>query len=143
MTWMDKPWGKTRSIYSGPLMHADEIEVAKGGYCSIHAHSTKINIFHVRVGILMVRQFTIHGDRLKCNELSAGSTLVVPAGILHQFWARHETQAVETYLPVCGLCDPDDIDRHPGLPIGGIAEYYQAMESLWSAAFRGQVCMTK
>ncbi len=119
------------------MCHVDEIEAVAGGYCSIHNHSAKANVFHVVSGLLYVRQFTGQGDRLKCGTLAAGQSLVVPAGVWHQFWSRLHTTAVEVYLPSAGICEHEDIERHPGLAIGGVALTYAEMEDLWSRAFGG------
>ena len=143
MSWIDKPWGRTREVLRASVCHVDEIEAMQGGYCSIHAHTAKANVFHVVTGLLYVRQFTIQGERLKCQHIAAGETLVVVAGIWHQFWARQVTRAMEVYLPTVGDCDADDIERHPGMAVGGIEYDYGTMEAFWAAAFRGQVCTTK
>jgi len=114
-----------------------------GGYCSIHNHSAKANVFHVIHGTLYVRQFTAQGDRLRCSHIADGQSLLVPAGIWHQFWARTVVTAVEVYLAVGGECDAEDIERHPGLAVGGLADDYCSMEQLWAKAFREMACTTK
>jgi mannose-6-phosphate isomerase-like protein (cupin superfamily) len=151
-----KPWGHTTPLFSCDMMHSDFIEVAKGGYCSIHSHAAKCNIFHVREGELYVRQFTGDGHRFTCKYLYPGQTVVVPPGIWHQFWSLAGSKALEVYFPIGDgtLCDRSDIERHVGLPVGGIDHHYEDLCRKWRVAFaqelrahdeqcRNEPCTTK
>ena len=134
--WKEKPWGRTRPQCRSEVAHVDEIEIAAGGYCSIHCHSAKVNVFHVLSGRLYVRQFTGNGDRLRGEHIAPGCSVIVPAGIWHQFWAPAETRAVEVYMPINGVqLLHEDIERHTGLPVGGIELSYHGMGELWAKAF--------
>lgn len=142
--WKDKPWGRTRPECRSLVAHVDEIEVLRGGYCSIHCHVAKVNAFHVLSGQLYVRQFTGAGDRLRGAFVGPGGSVIVPAGIWHQFWVPVETRAVEVYLPIDGVpLNHDDIERHIGLPVGGIEISYHGMGELWARAFQSAHALTK
>jgi mannose-6-phosphate isomerase-like protein (cupin superfamily) len=141
--WKDKPWGRTRPRCRSAVAHVDEIEIAAGGYCSIHCHAAKCNVFHVLSGRLYVRQFTSLGDRLRGEHISPGCSVIVPPGIWHQFWAPTETRAVEVYMPVGAALVHEDIERHSGLPVGGIELSYHGMGELWAKAFLNAHALSK
>lgn len=87
---------------------------------------------------MFVRQFTDRGMTFRSKHITAGESLIVPAGIWHQFWSPLESKAVEVYLPSNGSpVDPEDIERLVGLAVGGIELTYGGMERLWSQAFKG------
>ena len=136
--WQDKPWGKTAPLYRGPEMHADRIHAVAGGYCSIHLHAAKVNVFHVLRGRLYVRHFTPSGDRLGGGHICEGQSHIVPASVWHQFWAVGDpVEAIEVYLPAAGVAaiEHEDIERHNGLAVGGIEQTYHGMGTLWARAF--------
>lgn len=142
-SWTDKPWGRTRRDHLSLVCQIDEIDVLQGGYCSIHRHATKTNLFHLLSGQINIRQFTATGERLNSKYLHPGESLIVPAGIWHQFWSPLESRAVEVYLPTNGAVDPEDIERFAGLPVGGIETSYNGMGELWLRAFgRVEACQT-
>lgn len=82
-----------------------------GGYCSEHFHRYRHNLFIVHRGILRVRVET-GPDSWDEHILTAGSQLLVDAGIFHQFDAHTDVVCDEIYYPKSGsYIDMDDIVR--------------------------------
>lgn len=137
MSTTRKPWGQSTALAREPLVHADQIRVAAGGFCSIHCHSRKANVFHVLSGMLVVRQFSAHGACPYSRAIGPGESRTVPAGIWHQFWCPGETLAVEVYLPALDGAEliADDIERHPECMVGGRTADAYRLDEQWSKAF--------
>lgn len=143
--WTSKPWGKTRPLIREEFLHADEIEVAAGGYCSIHRHMAKANVFHVQDGVLVVRQFSALNAPAYERTVCAGQSRAVEAGIWHQFWCMGKCRAIEVYLPP-RFNDPLielDIDRHPACNVGGIVDYAYRLDEMWAKAFGAVLAGTR
>lgn len=105
-----KIWGTTEDIYSDDKLLIARIRVVKGGYCSIHYHQYRDNLFVVHAGTLLVHIF----DGLpKTVRVNAGEQIRVPAGIAHQFDAVTAVQCDEIYTPIAGAAiDKLDIVRY-------------------------------
>lgn len=135
-----KPWGWTRALSRQANYHLDGIEVDPWGYCSVHRHAKKVNVFHVLGGSLYVKQFSEQGGSIAARHCTPGETFVVPPGIWHTFHAQNgSAQALEIYLPggpdAAGTAlDEADIERHQKLCEGGVASYGE-LSALWREAF--------
>lgn len=109
-----KAWGYTTKIFESQSVEVYDLEIVKGGYCSVHQHR-KINIFHVLSGKLIVRTW-IDGKLTDASKLESGQTTAVYAGFDHQFEALEETRCIEVYHI---FIEPGDIERKEGSE-GGI-----------------------
>lgn len=111
MNKQGKVWGETVKVAGGKHWSIHVLHVHKGGFCSEHKHSAKINIFYVISGQLAV---TIQqGGRLlnpldDVTILNAGDRMVVPIEKYHKFTALEDTVCLEIYE---GVCVDEDIDR--------------------------------
>lgn len=128
-----------------PLVHADRIKVSAGGFCSVHCHAGKANVFHVLSGMVVVRQYSAQGAAPYSRAIGPGESRTVPAGVWHQFWCPAETLALEVYLPALDGADldADDIERHPECLAGGIASDARVLDELWAKCFGGVLCTTR
>lgn len=108
----DKLWGWVDHSESFGIP-TDLIHVVPGGYCSIHYHERKSNLFIVRQGILRVIRYarTQWGEIAieDYHDLSPSDIINVEPMRLHMFFALTECEAVEMYLG--DTVDPDDIVR--------------------------------
>jgi len=109
-----KNWGYTTDVFVSQNVEVHVIEIAKGGYCSIHDHK-KVNIFHVISGKLKVK---IWMDKKLIDEtvIKAGETTAVYAGFEHQFEGLEKTVCLEIYHI---FLEPGDINRRKG-SVGGV-----------------------
>lgn len=109
-----KNWGTTAKVCSFPNGSLHRIEIAPGGYCSIHQHQSKANAFIVESGILTVNNFLDFGPGgmdVEPHIVRAGECFVVPAGAIHQF--QNDTDApVICYELYYAEMREDDIVRH-------------------------------
>ncbi len=102
-----KVWGITQLLFAFNGIECHRIHAIKGGYCSKHSHKHKWNRFIVLSGQLVVRLF--HGlGKIDETILASGHVTDVPPGVLHQFEALEDTEALEIYWTVL---EADDIDR--------------------------------
>lgn len=114
-----KVWGETIKVAGEKHWSVHVLHISKGGFCSEHKHSAKINVFYVISGQLAV---TIQqGGRLidpmeDVTTLNAGDRMTVPIEKYHRFTALKDTVCLEIYE---GVCVDADIDRHDQ---GGIEE---------------------
>ena len=145
MTVARKPWGKSTSLTREPMVHSDVIHVKAGGFCSIHRHNSKANVFHVLKGMLIVRQLAALNASAYQRAIGPGESRVVPAGVWHQFWCPSECYALEVYLPhLDGLVvEAEDIERHPACEVGGITATAHTLDEQWARAFGGVLCQSK
>ncbi len=130
---VEKAWGEQRPILRRETLHVDEIEVRAGGYCSVHQHERKHNIFQVLEGSLMVLRFNDEGFLVCTDKLEAAGHCLVRAGWLHQFWSRGGCLAQEVYYGTQDgnlQCHENDIVRVPGLEQGGLALTLDALPSI-------------
>ena len=79
-----KMWGETRCIFNTPLAELHRIEVKPHGFCSVHLHQHKWNGFYVERGELLVKVWQPSGT-LDETRLGPGDSMIVPAGVEHQF----------------------------------------------------------
>lgn len=79
-----KAWGETWCVFRTPLVEFHRIVVNPNGYCSVHLHQHKWNGFYVERGELLVKVWQPSGT-LDQTRLGPGDSLIVPAGVEHQF----------------------------------------------------------
>ena len=137
MSTTRKPWGVTEPLIREPHLHADRILVNAGGYCSIHRHARKANVFHVLAGSLVVIQLACLNASAYQRTLCAGQSRAVEAGVWHQFWCYTACVAIEVYLPPepSIIVDVEDIERHSACLVGGIATSSLRLDDMWARAF--------
>lgn len=96
-----KPWGLVTASGLTPKTETTENTVYRRGYCSIHYHNTKDNLFWVHKGTLIVRWWpdgVKHLPHLACERvLNANDTIVMSVGIVHQFEAVSDVEMTEVY----------------------------------------------
>ena len=109
-----KAWGYTTKIFECGNVEVFDLEIVKGGYCSIHDHK-KVNIFHVLSGKLIIRTW-INNKLTDQSTLIQGQTTAVYPRFKHQFEALEETRCIEIYNI---FIESDDIRRKKG-SVGGI-----------------------
>ena len=127
-----KPWGLQRPILRNDPLHVDEIEVVPGGYCSVHRHLKKVNLFHVLEGRLTVLCFNDMQAVVATYAMRAGDHCVIPAGVWHQFWSRSGCVAQEVYYGTEEqlLVVHGDIDRNSEFAVGGVAPLLAGVPSM-------------
>lgn len=111
--WYRKHWGWTRPIAESPEESLHELKVEAGGYCSIHVHEYRSNVFYVQEGKVSV--VWLNKDRSVWSEriLTPSKKLEIPAGVWHMFKAWTDGAMFERYLPANnGRVRSSDIRRH-------------------------------
>lgn len=93
-----KEWGRNWPLYSDGSTEVSRIEVAEGGYCSMHRHCWKDNLFLVVSGCLYIAIRPIGPKNPgEVRQVHPGQTCLVLAGIWHRFVAPEKTVAMELY----------------------------------------------
>ena len=106
-----KAWGITVRVSTGARVWFALVK--KGGYSSRHHHPRSVNEFFVTSGRLRILLFERHEDILRETGsvlLSSGQSLVLAAGVWHQFDAETDVELIETYTGPVGP-DEEDIQR--------------------------------
>lgn len=113
-----KVWGTTQCIIKTDNFEVHRISVVKNGYCSMHKHVHKHNMFFIESGKIQVE--TEKNDYALTDKtvIMEGQWTTVKAGEFHRFRALEETIAFEIYW-VEGI-NPMDIVRrdHGGVETG-------------------------
>ena len=114
--WEEKAWGRTRCEWSGPRYSNHLLQLTKGGYCSLHYHRFRGNVFKVLSGV--VRVVRVYGWQIRSDTLKEDNTLVMPPEVPHQFQVLEAGEMIEEYFRWRGdgTIDLADIER---LTIGG------------------------
>jgi mannose-6-phosphate isomerase-like protein (cupin superfamily) len=127
-----KPWGLSTTICCDGLIQVARCDIAEGGYSSVHVHERKDNRFIVHQGTVIVRKFYVIREEVKSLSLNSGDSLLVPAGIPHQFFATCDTVLTETYnCPDGSLVRWNDIMRFTQNGIGSLDDL-QLPADLWN-----------
>lgn len=94
-----KVWGNTSCLFCLNNVEIHRIEANKYGYCSIHKHEYKYNMFYVESGSLRVVIYRPDADQIieDITDLSAGQNTFVEPGLDHKFIALEDTVAYEIY----------------------------------------------
>lgn len=105
MTWVDKPWGRYKVIYSTPTMWVKTIEVKSWASLSLQSHAERDEYWHAPEG----RFWAVIGDEeVALNE---NEVYRVPAGTKHRIInpSRYTLHLTEVAV---GRPDEDDIIRY-------------------------------
>lgn len=119
-----KPWGTTRLLHADENLQVAQIVVHKAGYCSLHYHCHKCNLFVLVSGALWVWTASAtwrleERGRRECH---------VPPRVRHRFVSPAGCTALEVYIAEAGFAlEIDDIVR---LDSGGTDWHAQS----WGAA---------
>jgi mannose-6-phosphate isomerase-like protein (cupin superfamily) len=111
---VEKPWGTTKAHDADATARVHTLCIKPGGYCSVHLHRRKNNMFFVTSGVLDVTFYDERGNpHVKTLTGEMGSRmLTIPAGVYHSFLAHNEVDLIEIYNPIPGcVVDADDIER--------------------------------
>ena len=113
--WQTKVWGRTRCTVESPVFLRHELEVEKGGYCSVHYHNSRANRFHVLSGQVAVVQFfgwTTKRTILGADARTLENTCYVSSRVPHMFQVIESGKVIEDYWPDRGgNASNDDIVR--------------------------------
>lgn len=103
-----KAWGQSQLIWHGANVELHRIDVNQNGYCSVHRHQSKHNLFYVLSGALEIKVWQKAYELVDVTILRPGQTTTVSPGLLHQFRGLFATEALELYfVELRG----DDIER--------------------------------
>lgn len=95
-----KVWGNSLLIYRDESAEVHRIEIEKGGYCSLHKHETKHNMFFVESGSIDVMVEKKDYDLTDTTRLGPGEKMVVGPGEYHRFLANEDSIVYEIYYVV-------------------------------------------
>lgn len=105
-----KIWGTTSLIFRNGDFEVHRIHANAGGFCSIHEHTSKFNLFYIESGKLEVSVFKNGKDEPSDDTiLIDGMSTIVNPGEVHRFRAIEDTIAYEIYWTEL---DPNDIVRY-------------------------------
>lgn len=95
--WEDKVWGRTQCTASGGFYSHHKLEITKGGFCSLHFHRHRGNLFKVQSGV--VRVVRCYAWQIEVDVLYKGDELIMPALVPHQFHVIESGTMEEEYFP--------------------------------------------
>lgn len=107
-----KIWGSTQCIFYNNNVEVHRISAHKGGYCSIHEHTSKYNLFYLESGKLKVTIFRNENKEANPTDstiLTPGMSSIVVPGEKHMFEALDDSVAYEIYWVEL---DTNDIMRY-------------------------------
>lgn len=116
-----KVWGTATHVFASPQAAVSILDTLKGGYCSRHFHSQRVNRFVVHTGVINVVEYDPGGTvEVSRTKLQSGDMHDVEAGVVHRFEVVEPGLVVEIYYPSRpqDRVSQDDIIR---LDLGGIA----------------------
>lgn len=111
MEKIGKVWGHTELIVAQPTFEMHRIEVDEGGYCSVHLHQDKVNLFCVEHGALQIEVWKADYKLWDRTFLYPGERTQVAAGEYHRFVATEKTTCFEVYWPTRWAKIENDIKR--------------------------------
>ena len=92
-----KSWGVSELIFNNDVMEVHRIAVLSGGYCSLHKHDMKWNMFYVEDGEIIIEVSKNDYDLVDKTLLKSGQKTTVKPGEYHRFRALKDTIAYEIY----------------------------------------------
>lgn len=98
-----KVWGATSKLFNKNNVEVHMITVKKGGFCSIHKHDHKHNMFVVLKGSIIIHEWK--NDLKDTTLLACGDHGTIPPGNFHQFEAPVDAQVLEIYWISLDSCD--------------------------------------
>jgi mannose-6-phosphate isomerase-like protein (cupin superfamily) len=110
-----KIWGTSEVVFNSNGIEIHRIKVKPGGFCSLHKHEHKSNLFFVEHGVLKISVCKNDYDLIDDTYLNPGDKTTVSPGEFHKFESiEGEVIAYEIYFTTL---DPEDIVRKD---VGGI-----------------------
>lgn len=113
---IEKEWGKSQRVSRLNGVDTYHIAVMPDGYCSIHRHIAKNNLFYLLTGQLRIFSGNMNGYLFVAEmvvDLLPGEQYIVPAGMWHYFRAGSSpTDALEVYW--AETSDDDIVRLSPG-----------------------------
>ena len=110
--WIKKVWGLTRCILKQRGFEVHELNVLPGGYCSVHRHMDKENLFVVAEGRIIIETGSTDEAWQVSNisrvSLEKGGHVEIPAGVWHRFESAEGARLIEVYH---GDWRGEDIER--------------------------------
>jgi len=95
-SWIDKAWGRSRTIVDSYRFRCCELLVEAKSYCSLHSHESAANLFCLVEGRMDI--ITLASNEIQCSSLNSGD-VIVPSGVLHMFVAYDDCRLYESYYP--------------------------------------------
>ena len=92
-----KQWGETSTVFQNQSADVQILRINEHGFCSIHKHKHKFNLFYVIEGCLEVSVKKKGQGLTDSTILHAGESMTVAPGEYHQFRAHEDTRALEVY----------------------------------------------
>ena len=80
-----KVWGKTEALLVTPMIEVHKITINAGGYCSMHKHEFKWNMFYVLYGELDIHVRKNDYDLVDVTNLVEGEYTSVAPNEYHMF----------------------------------------------------------
>ena len=109
-----KVWGVTQKLFNKNNVEINRIEIKDGGFCSLHKHSSKFNMFYVESGELVIHVLKSDYNLTDKTVLTTGQFCVVIPNEYHKFTATKNTVCFEIYYVEL---DVNDIQRKD---VGGV-----------------------
>ncbi len=100
MAAIKKNWGHINQVLTTNGVIINRIKVNPGGFCSVHYHAYKNNLFLVTSGALTIITGNMTSGSFMATrdvQLSVGDQLSISAGDWHQFRSRDGAEAIEIY----------------------------------------------
>ena len=107
-----KDWGNSQQVSSLNGVDTHRIKVIPDGYCSVHRHVIKNNLFYLMSGWLKVSLGSVSDSVFMLDtaiDLLPGEQCLVPAGVWHYFKAG--TMAADALEIYWAETSDDDIER--------------------------------
>lgn len=122
-----KCWGTTEELQRTDVMSLHRCEVVAGGYCSMHYHTYRDNVFIVETAKIAVVELC--SDHRFYKVLPPRSSYIVKAHVPHRFIVLESGLLWEVYWPNNPACplDVNDIVRYD---TGGTGLSLEEIEAL-------------
>ena len=105
-----KVWGFTEQIFGKNNVSIHRIIISPGGYCSVHKHEHKWNMFYIESGCINVKTWKNDYDLVDETFLNAGESIMIKPGEFHQF-LNSDIEFAVVYEIYWTELDEDDIER--------------------------------
>jgi mannose-6-phosphate isomerase-like protein (cupin superfamily) len=92
-----KPWGWTTLVFKTDTVEVWLAKIDAGGYCSVHCHEHKENLFHVVSGMIDVVIYDPWKTEIRRHRIGGGDQLTVDRTVFHKFEAPEAATILEVY----------------------------------------------
>ena len=89
-----KVWGETKTLLVTPMIEVHRIMINPGGYCSMHKHEFKWNMFYILYGELDIHVRKNDYDLVDVTNLNVADFTCVAPNEYHMFKSREEYDSV-------------------------------------------------